>query len=383
MERYDYIIAGAGCSGLSLLVHLIRSGKFSDKKILLTDRAPKNLNDHTWCFWEEEAGLFESVVSGRWSQLQVHFPGFSRQFKIAPYQYKMIRADDFYRYCFALIDQQSNIDIRYGNIEALETHASGAVLTLSGVQIKADYIFSSVALKPLVKQPGRHYLLQHFKGWVIETETPAFNPQMATLMDFRIPQTNGTSFIYVLPLTDRKALVEATLFSGEVLPQARYEHMLSDYLATFLPGVVYNVLEEEYGVIPMSNHAYPAAHGRIIYLGTAGGRTKPSTGYTFKPIQAHSAQLTSQLIATGHPYLKPQKHSARFLFYDRTLLQLLANGPLPGAAIFERLFRQNPSQRIFRFLDNATHLTEELQLTLTLQKWPFLKAAFREIFKRG
>ena len=55
--QYDYIIAGAGCAGLSLAVHMIHSGKFSDKKILIVDKDDKQKNDRTWCFWEKEPGL--------------------------------------------------------------------------------------------------------------------------------------------------------------------------------------------------------------------------------------------------------------------------------------------------------------------------------------
>jgi lycopene beta-cyclase len=62
MPRYDYIIAGAGAAGLSLLTRMIACGKFSDKKILIIDKAAKTVNDRTWCFWEKEQGFFEDIV---------------------------------------------------------------------------------------------------------------------------------------------------------------------------------------------------------------------------------------------------------------------------------------------------------------------------------
>ncbi len=66
---YDYIIAGAGCAGLSLAMHMIHSGKFRDKKILIVDQSTKTLNDRTWCFWQKEPGLFESIVYKEWRHL--------------------------------------------------------------------------------------------------------------------------------------------------------------------------------------------------------------------------------------------------------------------------------------------------------------------------
>ena len=60
-------------------------------------------------------------------------------------------------------------------------------------------------------------LLQHFKGWVIETGKPFFNPAEATMMDFRVHQQHGTTFAYVLPFSTTSALVEYTLFTKELL----------------------------------------------------------------------------------------------------------------------------------------------------------------------
>jgi len=109
MEKYDYIITGAGAAGLSLLVHMIHSGKFSEKKILLLDRLPKDKNDRTWCFWETEPGLFEPVVFRKWNQLWFHGPdGQSALHDIHPYQYKLIRGIDFYNYCFHLFSRYRN-----------------------------------------------------------------------------------------------------------------------------------------------------------------------------------------------------------------------------------------------------------------------------------
>jgi len=117
-NNYDYIIAGAGCAGLSLVMRMISSGKFSEKKILLVDRHEKNINDRTWCFWEKGKGLFEPVVFKRWEQLWFHANGYSSLKQISPFEYKMIRGIDFYDHCFNIIRQQKNIELLTGNIES-------------------------------------------------------------------------------------------------------------------------------------------------------------------------------------------------------------------------------------------------------------------------
>lgn len=377
MKHYDYIIAGAGCAGLSLLTRLIASQQFTNKKILLVDKTPKTQNDHTWCFWEDKPGFFESVVHRQWDKLFVHTSEQSKLLNIYPYNYKMIRAADFYNYCFAQIEQAA-VDVVYGEITSLTSTGDHAQLTVAGEVYTANYIFSSLLTLPLEKQPGKHYLLQHFKGWMIETTQPYFDTSAATLMDFRVPQQLGACFVYILPVAENKAMLECTFFSKELAEPATYDTYLREYISTNMPGIEYHIVEEEYGIIPMTNHAFEKDAGRIIKLGTAGGYTKPSSGYTFQFIQAHTEKLTKRLAETGGPLMKTET-TGRFYFYDTVLLNVLANNRYPGYQIFGKLFFKNQPQNVLRFLQNESTLTEEIKIINTLPKWPFLKASFHEI----
>ena len=61
-KTYDYIIAGSGCAGLSLLYRMLLEPELSNKEILIIDRETKSKDDRTWCFWEKSPDIFESVV---------------------------------------------------------------------------------------------------------------------------------------------------------------------------------------------------------------------------------------------------------------------------------------------------------------------------------
>jgi len=374
MSRYDYIIAGAGAAGLSLLVRMITSGKFNDKKILLLDKAPKTSNDRTWCFWEKKHGFFEEFVYRKWNQLWFHSESFSSQLEAGDYQYKMIRAIDFYKWCFKIIEEQQNIDVLYGDVR-FEVTGNKTLLYINNefTCTEGATIFNSIPAR--LPPNGRFlYLLQHFKGWFIETDKAAFDPKKATLMDFRVHQRNGTSFMYVLPLSENRALVEYTLFTKTILQADEYELELKNYVHSLTHGCKYKITEQEFGVIPMTNARFPFFENGIYHIGAAGGQTKPSTGYTFQFIQKQSEQIVECLV-TGQDlrYLPPP--SPRFHFYDTVLLQLLHEEKLTGREIFSRLFERNKAFQIFKFLDNETNLTEELRLISTMQFWPFLKAA--------
>ena len=374
---YDYIIAGAGAAGLSLLTRMIRSGKFSHKKILLIDKEPKLRNDRTWCFWEQGDGPFEEIVHRKWSRIWYHGKGFSRQYNILPYHYKMIRGIDFYRYCFDAINAQKNITIAYGSITGMHSCEQETWLSLDGRKITAATIFSSIFTKP-VEQTGEHFLQQHFKGWIIETKKPFFKPEEATLMDFRVGQQHGATFVYVMPFSPTRALVEYTLFTESLLQPQEYDAGLQDYIKNYLACDEYKVMEEEFGIIPMTNHRFPRNQGNIVYIGTAGGQTKSSSGYTFRFIQKGADALIKELLEGNQP-LYHASPSFRYHFYDSVLLNVLATGKAACADIFTDLFKKNPPHRIFRFLDNESSLPDDIKLMATLPTWPFLKAGVQEL----
>jgi lycopene beta-cyclase len=358
---------------------MIHSGRFNTKKILIIDKDNKQINDRTWSFWETGPGLFESIVFRRWQKTWFHGRGFSRLLDLAPYQYKMIRGIDFYNYCLSLIRQQPNFEIRFGEIKSLNNKSGCAEAVLANEVVSAEYIFNSILFQKPVIGKGEYYLLQHFKGWVIKTTDPVFNPEEATLMDFRVSQQHGTTFMYVKPFSANKGLVEYTLFTGALLSPAGYEEGLREYISGFLNGANYIITEEENGVIPMTNHRFPVVNGRIIHIGTAGGQTKASSGYTFRFIQKHAARIVESLAKKGNPFISQPAGMRRFRFYDSILLHILQHNKIPGDQIFTQLFRKNKPQPVLRFLDNESSFGDELKIISSLPAWPFLKAAMKQL----
>ena len=380
MLKYDFIILGSGAAGLSLLLRMIDSRHFASKRFLLIDKDKKNKNDRTWCFWEDKPGFFESVVYKSWDQVSFYSSQFSKDFSIRPYQYKMIRGIDFYEYCFQRINNQSNIDIIYDEVRSVVSDQQGTTIYLTDKELHCStgIIFNSI-YKPSGLSNANLQLLQHFKGWFIETPESYFNAGKATLMDFRVHQQFGTSFAYVLPTSDKTALIEYTLFTEAALSKEEYDRELENYIERYLHVKDFTITAEEFGIIPMTNEKFEFFQNGMYNIGIAGGQTKASTGYTFQFIQKQSQAIVDCLIQSK-PLSLIQPTPRRFHFYDSVLLQLLISKKLSGREIFTRMFERNPPSRIFKFLDNETSLIEELQLISTLQTIPFLRSASRLLF---
>jgi len=375
-EKYDYIITGAGCAGLSLAMHMIHSGRFSDKKVLLVDKDPKRANDRTWCFWEKEEGLFQSIVYKQWDKLWFYGEDFSEQLHINPCQYKMIRGIDFYDHCLQQIETHHNFDILFKKVDSVFSEKETGVV-VNGELIYADYVFNSILFDKPVLKKKESWLLQHFKGWIIETKDNVFDENSATLMDFRIDQKMGTAFCYVLPFNAKQALIEYTLFSSELLQQDQYDEGLQLYIDNILKISSYRVIEKEFGVIPMTNYKFSSFQNNIINIGTAGGQTKGSSGYTFHFIQKHSRAIVEALATKSTPFIPPV--SKRFNFYDSVLLKVLNEESVPGKKVFTELFKRNRVNKVFKFLNNESTIGEEVKIISSLPTLPFLKAGIKQI----
>lgn len=379
--HYNYIISGSGLAGMSLLMRMMEDPFFDDKQILVVDKTPKQQNDRTWCFWEREQGVFESIVHHQWSLLDFFSKDHTATLEIDPYRYKMIRGIDFYQTVQRKAITKSNVHFHYEEVKSIGNENGKAVLTLPSGKITADYIFNSILFQEPKVATHEYMLLQHFKGWVIETPTPVFDPGKATFMDFRVSQVEGTTFMYVLPVTENKALVEYTLFTEKILPQEKYEEELVQYLSQYLDIETFTIEHEEFGIIPMTNHVFPSVDGKVIYIGIAGGQAKGSSGYAFQFIQKRTAAIVNDLKNDLIPHTDNSFSVRKFRLYDSVLLNVLHHKKLNGDKIFAAIFRKNPPQRVLRFLDNETSLWDDLHIMNSVPTGIFLKAAFQELFR--
>ncbi len=381
MKNFDFIIAGGGCAGLSLAYYLSQS-KFADASVLIIDREDKVKNDRTWCFWTDKPTAYESIVAKKWENLAfADFKG-KLQSKLRQRHYELIRGADFYHFTQDAIQKHSGYQWLRGEISEIGEDEQGAYAKVGGEYYRANWIFDSRYdwQSQQASAGNYHFLLQHFMGWIVETSQPAFDPESLTLMDFRVEQQNSARFIYVLPFSETRALVEYTIFSAQLEPKEVYEQALKGYFEKEGIGQ-FRILETEYGVIPMTNVPLKRAAGEhIIQIGTAGGAVKPTTGYAFLNIQRQTQAIVRQLERGETPgYTTSRK--LRFKFYDQLLLSMLRNEGGTVQKVFSALFRRNEISHILNFLDEQTNIWQELRILARLPWPPFLRALAREYFR--
>jgi lycopene beta-cyclase len=374
-NKYDYIIAGAGCAGYSLLYHLLQDPLLSKKKILVVDANFNKGNDRTWCFWEDQAGPFESIVCKKWSNIEVLKGTMQRLLPTAPFEYKMIQGIDFYQHISAFAKGFDNVEWVASKILSIEPANSGARVNWEDGAANADYVFSSIHGDRI-----QSALWQHFKGIVVEFDAPVFNDIIARLMDFNVPQKDATAFMYLLPLTDKKALVEYTLFSPSILDTAEYDLVLNAYMEEHYKGKAYTIVHTEQGAIPMTTKKMTSTIDNVISIGTMGDAVKASTGYAFQFIQKQTQQIVKQLKL--NQTLDASVHYTRHQFYDAVLLYILEHNKMAGDEIFARIFKKNDAATVFKFLSNTSNLMEDIRIMVSLPTQIFLPAAIKVLFRR-
>jgi lycopene beta-cyclase len=380
-KKYDYIIAGAGCAGLSLLMRMINDSFFASKKILVIESAIKNTNDRTWCFWETEPGIFEPIVHHQWKKLDFFSNYFSGSLDINPYTYKMIQGIDFYQFVMNAAAAYKNVSWLNAQINSINNSSdlvNAQVLLEDGTVIVAEKVFNSILFAPIKVAQHQFYFQQHFKGWLIETTKPCFDVTKATFMDFRVGQEHGTTFMYVLPVAANKALIEYTLFTEQLLEKSAYDLALKNYIKDFLKIDDYTIEHEEFGIIPMTNAALPRQDRNIIYIGIAGGQAKASSGYAFKFIQKRTAGIIDAL-KNGASLSASSFNARKGHLYDSVLLRVLHERKLNGDLVFASIFKNIKAVDVLKFLDNESSLFADIRIMNSVPTGVFLPAAIKEL----
>ncbi|MEM9857414.1 MAG: lycopene cyclase family protein [Bacteroidota bacterium] len=375
---YNYAIIGAGAAGLNLALAMVDHPHFRDKSILILDPDQKIANDKTWSFWETSDNKLDQIVSKKWNKtVFTDRKGVSQHLDLKPYTYKMIHALDFYTHAKTCLGRYSNIVWKQDKVDHIENEE---MIITEQAEYKVDgHIFDSRISGKFNTDTSSIKLLQHFKAWVIETDQDHFDDSSFVMMDFSLIWKDTTSFTYVLPYSAKKALIEFTFFSPELVQDQDYDQMIERYIKEHLNIAEYSVTDVEKGVIPMSDFPFhKASSKKVTKIGTAGSWVKPSTGYSFQNAICFSKEITEN-IAKGR---RPAEGllSAKHRFYDALFLDVLYSKNEMGPDLFASMYQKNKIQKIFKFLNEKTSLLEDLKIMATFPKAPFTKALVGKVF---
>ncbi len=373
---FHYVIAGGGLAGLQLACQISQDLFFRGKKIAIIDPDDKLTNDKTWCFWEKNSGAWDHIITKSWDKGKFISSTTHLDLDLSPYKYKMLRSLDFYDHVKSILENCD--DIYFIKDEILDIDE--VTLTAKGKlkNYTATHFFDSRPPVDFKKSDQSTIIYQHFKGWYIKTEQDVFDADSFTMMDYRLKYKDSTSFMYVLPVNTREALIEFTFFTPYLKEKSVYDNFLNRYLREILKISHFEIVDEEIGMIPMTDYPFhKKSSKKLTKIGTAGGWVKASSGYSFKNTEKKIEQLI-QNIKSG---LQPSEGliSRKHFRYDAIFLEVLKNRNDLGESLFTKFYTRNNIQDIFRFLDEDTSFSEEFKIMLSLYHPEFIKAFFKKL----
>ena len=379
MQKLDFIILGGGASGLQLAYRLSNHTAFANASILILESNNHKGNDRTWCYWETGDGEWDDLLQNQWNKVQFKSKNVNKTIDLGSASYKMLRSKPYYERLHQSLANNKSIQIEYARCTGFVDEGSHGTVSTDRQTYRCSTLFNSAFDWNVLNKQSRYPVLQqHFLGWYIKTPRPLFDTKTAVFMDFTVPQFQETRFMYVLPYTQTEALIEYTLFSKELLDKSDYEDAIRDYLQD--KNITdYQLIEVEQGSIPMCSYPFWENNSKNVhFIGSAGGWTKASTGFTFKNINRKTTALVEH-IAAKKPLSRFAKKN-RFWWYDLLFLDILAKYNHRGASLISGMFRNNSPKRIFQFLDEQSHFLQELMIMRSFPKLLFVKQFFRRLF---
>ena len=354
MKEFDYIIIGGGCAGLSLAYELEINEKLKNKTLAIIEPREEYKRDKTWSFWKVVDHNFDDCVKKNWENFTINIPKNTNYLNCTNYPYQSVDSGLFYEKINNKLKENKNISFFKNTNE---------------INSKDSFVFNSV---PTIKK-NHSNLWQHFCGVEIETQNNFFDDEIFNLMDFDCEQRESVHFFYTLPYSKNSALVETTWLSRmNDSSKKDYDYQIKNYIETHLNLKNYKITYKEEGSIPLFYPTYEIEKNKIN-IGTAGGMTRLSTGYTFLNIQEHSKYICNNLENISNT--KKFEISKKYQFLDDIFLRVLEKHPDKMPGIFFKMFKSSP-KTVIKFLSNKSNFLEDLSIILKMPKITFIKALF-------
>ena len=371
MEKFDYIIVGAGCSGLSLAYEMNVKNLFNDKTCAIIDKRKEFNRDKIWSYWNIYEHSFYDCLINKWDKFCVKKNQNEIILDCENFQYQSIDSQKFYKKILDNLNSNKNIKLILNkSVDKIYENKDEAIVQCGDEIFRSDIIFNSSLDNKTTKESE---LFQHFYGCEVVFDENVNLPEYPIIMDFNCNQDSWVHFFYTLPMGKNKIFIENTWISNEKsFAFERYIAEINYYIQNNLNyKKKYKTNYSEIGSIPMFHFKNNMKYKKIINIGTAGNLTRKSTGYTFLNIQKSVKQIVINISKKQN--IKESSVSLKYNYLDDIFIKVLLEKKGSMYEVFFDLFKKNKTKDIVKFLSNTSNWFEDLRIILSMPKLIFIK----------
>ncbi|MFY7791505.1 MAG: lycopene cyclase family protein [Candidatus Fonsibacter ubiquis] len=371
MKKFDYIIVGAGCSGLSLAYEMNVKNLFNDKTCAIIDKRKEFNRDKIWSYWNIYEHSFYDCLINKWDKFCVKKNQNEIILDCENFQYQSIDSQKFYKKILDNLNSNKNIKLILNkSVDKIYENKDEAIVQCSDEIFRTDIIFNSSLDNKTTKESE---LFQHFYGCEVVFDENVNLPEYPIIMDFNCNQDSWVHFFYTLPMGKNKIFIENTWISNEKsFAFERYIAEINYYIQNNLNyKKKYKTNYSEIGSIPMFHFKNNMKYKKLINIGTAGNLTRKSTGYTFLNIQKSVKQIVINISKKQN--IKESSVSLKYNYLDNIFIKVLLEKKGSMYEVFFDLFKKNKTKDIVKFLSNTSNWFEDLRIILSMPKLIFIK----------
>ena len=356
MKIYKAAIIGLGPAGLA--ANKILYGD-SSNEIIAFENEDIDKRDNYFGFWLTDwMKPFENIIEKKWYQWTIGNKNINIIHTIRDKPYCVISFKKWKNFC---LETKNKLEIKNKKVaKYFPVQNYFKVITDDNTEYYAEKIYDSRSTK---EKKGE--LLQHFYGINITVPNNTFNGNKLTLMYFT-GEKNLLHFMYILPFSHNKALVESTVFSKEVFNNSWYREKIYNYLNQQNISE-FKEIGSEKGVIPMFMAAEEnSSSSKVFNIGIRGGACKPSTGYAFSFIikQIQLLKNSKKNSVNIHKFLERKM--------DQIFINFLKNNNEDGRSFIKLASNLNGNE-FQSFMMGESNLLTKLKIIKSMPKMLFIK----------
>jgi len=283
----DLILVGGGLAN-GLLALRLRQQR-PDLRLLVLEQGDTLGGNHTWSFHEHDLTpaqqrWLEPMVGKRWPGYEVIFPELQRRLASG---YASIFSERFHQYLMPELSDGARLRTTVASVEPQRLSLASGEILQAGAVIDGRGVRRTDQLA---------LGFQKFLGQELRLQQP-HGLQEPIIMDASVAQHDGYRFVYVLPLSADRLLIEDTYYAdGDAVAPETLRDNIRQYAGS-RGWVVAEVLREEQGVLPIVlSGDLPAfwdeARG-VPQTGLSAALFHPTTGYSLPD----AVRLADHLIA--------------------------------------------------------------------------------------